>query len=324
MRLFLLIFLLLPALLCPLPVQGEGPARLAFSGGPEGGTFNYFANGIATRLNRRMPDEFRVELKTSAGSVENIRRVDAGEADFAIVYSGDIWLARRGALTGDPKAYRNVLALAFLYGAPAHLVVPADSTIQKVDDLAGRRVAIGPSGSGAATAAGRYFGALGMERDVRFEMIGYNLAAQALLAGKVDAMWVVAGYPNGSVTQLAAKGPVRLLDLWTENTRRKIEKRYPFYSWATIPAGTYAGQEGDIVTFQDAAIWVASNRMPADRVEKALSEIFSPEGLTYMARVKKTARQMSIAGGLNGVVIPLHPGADAFWRSKGLTPIPAR
>ncbi|RMF44392.1 MAG: TAXI family TRAP transporter solute-binding subunit [Deltaproteobacteria bacterium] len=324
MRRILLILLLLPALLCPIPARGEGPARLAFSGGPDGGTFNYFANGIATRLNRKMPDEFRVELKTSAGSVENIRRVDAGEADFAIVYSGDVWLARRGALADDPKEYRNVLALAFLYGAPAHLVVPADSAIQKVDDLAGHRVAIGPSGSGAATAAGRYFSALGLARDIRFEMIGYNLAAQALLAGKVDAMWVVAGYPNASVTQLAAKTPVRLLDLWTENTRRKIEQNYPFYSGTTIPAGTYIGQDRDIATFQDAAIWVASNRLPANRVEKALTEIYTPEGLAYMAKVKKTARQMSIAGGLDGVVIPLHPGADAFWRSKGLTPIPAR
>ncbi|RME33109.1 MAG: C4-dicarboxylate ABC transporter substrate-binding protein, partial [Deltaproteobacteria bacterium] len=58
-------------LACAPPALAGSPVRLAFSGGPEGGTFNYFANGIATRLNRGMPDLFRIELKTSAGSVEN-------------------------------------------------------------------------------------------------------------------------------------------------------------------------------------------------------------------------------------------------------------
>lgn len=305
-------------LACAPPALAGSPVRLAFSGGPEGGTFNYFANGIATRLNRGMPDLFRIELKTSAGSVENIRRIEAGEADFAIAYSGDLWLARRGALAGDPKKYRNVHALAFLYGAPAHLAVPAESVVKKVTDLEGHSLAIGPAGSGAATAAGRYFAALGLKDKISLESIGYNLAAQALLAGKVDAMWIVAGYPNASITQLAAKRPVRLIDLWTPETEERLKQRYPFYTAVTIPAGTYIGQDRDIASFQDAAIWVAGGQVPKNLVRKALEEIFSPEGLAYMVKVKKTARQMSLAGGLKGVVIPLHAGAQEFWRSKGV------
>lgn len=134
-------------LLCLPKVSAAAPVKLSFSGGPDGGTFQYFSNGIATRLTREV-ENLEVSNLTSAGSVENIRRINAGEADFGIAYSGDTFLARKGRLGKDPKEYRNVLAMAYLYGAPAHLVTLADSNILKVSDLEGRRVAVGGAGSG--------------------------------------------------------------------------------------------------------------------------------------------------------------------------------
>jgi len=78
---------------------GDGAAepatttRLAFSGGPEGGTFQYFSNGIASRLSKTIPG-LEVSNTASAGSLENLRRLNSGEADFGIVYSGDAYLGR--------------------------------------------------------------------------------------------------------------------------------------------------------------------------------------------------------------------------------------
>ncbi|TYO95665.1 hypothetical protein EDC39_1183 [Geothermobacter ehrlichii] len=321
MKYLRLLALLLGLVLFPGVVPAT-PARLSFVGGPDGGTFQYFSNGIATRLNRQRPATFQVVHLPSAGSVENIRRVNSGDADFGIAYSGDTWLARQGKLSDDPKPYRNIRAVAFLYGAPAHLVVPADSTIRSVEDLAGHSIAVGATGSGAATAARRYFSVLGLWSKLRVKMIGYNRAAQALAAGQVDAMWAFAGFPNASITQLAAKMPIRLLDTWPAGRKQGLDRVFPFYTPVTIPAGTYAGVDTEIKTFQDAAIWIAGKHLDADLVRQALEEIFSPEGLTFMVRVKKTAKEMSIGSGLTGIVIPVHPGAAAFWRSKGLKAIP--
>ncbi len=315
-------FVLLLALLLPAGVAPAAPARLTFVGGPDGGTFQYFSNGITTRLNRQQPATFQIVNLSSAGSVENIRRLDSGEADFGIAYSGDAWLARQGKLNGDPKSYRNIRAVAYLYGAPAHLVVPADSTIRSVEELAGHRIAIGAAGSGAATAARRFFTVVGIWQKLKVRMIGYNRAAQALAAGRVDAVWVFAGLPNASVTQLAAKMPIRLLDTWPAGKRQGLNRAFPFYTPVTIPAGTYAGINRETRTFQDAAIWLAGSHVEAGLVKQALEEIFSPAGLTFMARVKKTAKEMSIPRGLTGIVIPVHPGAAVFWRSKGLKAIP--
>ena len=74
----------------------------------------------------------------------------------------------------------------------------------------------------------------------------------------------------------------------------------------------------DTPSFQDSALWVANAKIPADVVYTLLSKIYTPEGLDHMVNVKKTAKAMSIESGINGIVTPLHPGAEKFWKEKGI------
>jgi len=303
-----------------LMLAGSGMAaktRLAFSGGPEGGTFQYFSNGIATRLSKNLPD-VEVSNMASAGSVENIRRVNSGEADFGIAYSGDTYLAKNGKLTQDTRKYENVQAVSYLYGAPAHLLTLEKSGIKKVSDLAGKRVAVGGAGSGAAASAQRYFTALGLWDKMNVEFLGYSKAASALGDGLIDAMWVFAGFPNSSVIQAAAGNKIRILSTWDAGVAGGVFTEYPFYAPVTIPAGTYSGVDYEVKTFQDSALWVAGKHLDPAIVNKAAADIYSPEGLSYMVKVKSTAKSMSVDGALTGIVTPVHPGAAKFWESKGL------
>jgi len=302
--------------------------RLAFSGGPEGGTFQYFSNGIANRLSKTLTG-VSVSNMASAGSLENLRRVNSGEADFGIVYSGDLYLARHGRLTRDTRRYTQVHALAYLYGAPAHLIVLERSGVQDVRGMAAQRVAVGGAGSGAAGAAQRYFTALGLwprtaqargaPGKLKAEFIGYSKAASALGDGLVDAMWVFAGFPNAAVIQAAASNRVRLLDVAGPAQEAGFFKEYPFYTRVTIPKGTYSGVVHDVPSFQDSALWVAGQHVAPELVAKALAEIFSPAGLAYMVKVKSTARAMSVPAGLDGIVTPVHAGAERYWKQQGLS-----
>ena len=291
--------------------------RLAFSGGPEGGTFQYFSNGMATRLSKNLAD-IEVSNMASAGSLENLRRVNSGDADFGIVYSGDVYLGRNGRLTKDDNEYTDVRAMAYLYGAPAHLIVLEKSGITSVEGLKGKRVAVGGAGSGAAGAAQRYFTAIGMWDEINTEFIGYSKAASALGDGLIDAMWVFAGYPNSSVIQAAASNKIRLLDVVAAGEEAGFFDDYPFYTKLEIPGKTYPGVEQPVASFQDSALWVAGAHVDPGVVEKALANIFSTEGLAYMIKVKSTAKAMSIDGALSGIVTPLHAGAEAFWKQHGL------
>jgi uncharacterized protein len=303
------------------PLAAMAKERLAFSGGPEGGTFQYYGNGISIRLSNNI-ENVEVSNMASAGSLENLRRVNAGEADFGIVYSGDTYLARIGKLAQDEREYTKVKAMSYLYGAPAHLVVKADSGINEVADLEGKRVAVGDPGSGAAASAQRFFTSVGLWDKMNVEFIGYSKAASSLGDNLIDAMWVFAGYPNASIIQAAASNKIRLLNLVEAGEKSGFFQEFPFYAALTIPANTYSGVDYDVASFQDSALWVTGDHVSEDIIYKALAEIYSTEGLAYMLKAHGSAREMSVEGGLKGIVTPVHPGAIKFWEEKGLTITP--
>lgn len=318
-RLFCLAFAIFMAVVAIFPLSGNAAETLiSFSGGPEGGTFQYFSNGISSRLSK---DLLGVDAynRTSAGSVENIRRINSGKADFGIAYSGDTYLARNGLLKNDKNDYKDVLAVSYLYGAPAHLIVLEDSDIESISDLAGKRIAVGAPGSGASAAACRYFKILGLLEKMDVVYIGYSNAATALNNRQIDAMWAFAGFPNDSIVKAAASSKIKILSTWQFGKEAGVFRQFPFYSQVVIPAGTYKGVDYEVQTFQDSALWVAGRHVSPDLVYQAVKTVFTQEGLAYMRRVKSTARAMSVDDALLGIVTPIHPGAARFWKEKNKT-----
>ncbi|QVL49186.1 MAG: TAXI family TRAP transporter solute-binding subunit [Thiocapsa sp.] len=304
--------------LAGVPIANANIQRLAFSGGPDGGTFQFFSNGIATLLSRNV-EGVDVSNMASAGSVENLRRVNSRDADFGIVYAGDLYLGVQGQLTNDTAQYRNTRAASFLYGAPAHLLVLEGSGITEVAQLEGKQVAVGPAGSGAAASAQRFFESLGLWDKIRPQFIGYNQGASALGDRQIDALWVFAGFPNASVIQAATSNKVRLLQVWDAAQQGSLPQDHPYYVKVTIPAGTYSGVDYDVVTISDGALWVAGRHISEDLMYQAISEIYSEQGLAFMHSVSQAATAMTLASGLEGVVTPVHAGAQKFWIEQGKT-----
>lgn len=295
---------------------------LAFGGGPTGGTFNFFANKMAGVITGGH-EHLEVSPKGSGGSAENLRSLNNDAVDLGMVYSGDAFLGRTGALPGDPTHYDRVRALSFLYGAPAQLVVRADSGIASARDLTGRTMAIGNPGSGAALSAERFLRHLGIWESLTPKGLGYTQAATDFVEGRLDAFWLLVGYPNSAIIEAAARMPVRLVDLHADAVASGFYKAYPFYTEVTIPAGTYAGQDADVTTFQDASLWCASAAMDETTAYDCLKAVYAPQGLEGIRAAHNAARDMAISSGLRGVSIPLHPGAVRFWREQGLD-IPKR
>ncbi len=313
LKVVLSVFLLLVSLAPATPAKNY----LKFGGGPSGGTFQYFSNGIAIRLSRNIPD-LRVSNLSSKGSIENIKNVNSGRADFGIAYSGDLYLAGKGKLANDLKNYKNIGAVAFLYRAPAQLAVLKSSGITEVEHLKNKRVGLGNSGSGAAASAERFLKLVSLWNHVDRYYLGYTNAANALKKREIDAMWILAGYPTRALTELAATDDINLLHVYPIAARHGLSDALPYYQPFFIPANTYKGVTDATASFFDSALWIANKEVSANLVYNALQEIYSKEGLTYLARIKSTARQMSVEGGLTGIVTPLHRGAKKFWKNRGL------
>jgi uncharacterized protein len=309
--------------------EGDGterraPSRFTFAGGPSGGTFQYYASAISTLGVRSDEVNARVLARATSGSVENVRLVNSGEAAFGLSYSGHIYSARHGLLEGDSRTYDRVLAVAYLYGAPAQLVVRNRSGVTEARGLVGKRVALGDAGSGAAYNAEMFFRQIGIFDQMRKEYLGYRNAASAMGNGQLDGFWVFAGFPNASVMEAALQGQVRLIDLYQPARDSGLFEEHPYLTKVVIPAGTYQGQNTDVETFQDATIWTAGADVPEEVVYTLLKEIFSDEGLDHMVATHASAKEMTVEGGTRGIVTPFHPGAERFWREKGIEIAPER
>lgn len=136
-----------------------GPQRLTFVGGPAGGTFEQVAKKAVAHINDHQT-EATLNYSLTGGSVENLRRINKGQADMGIVYAADLFLGRKGRLPFDNRIYDKVHTLASFYLAPAQLVVKSEGHIEHVNDLIGKRVAVGSIGSGTAATAQRFLTAL--------------------------------------------------------------------------------------------------------------------------------------------------------------------
>jgi len=301
-----------------LPTSAMAAKRMVFGGGPAGGTFQIVANAIQTYDPVKASEDYTVKAQSSAGSVENLRKVDSGKMQFGVVYSGHVYLGREGKLKNDTNKYGNVLAVSYLYGAPAQLVVRKGSGIKSTKDLVGKKVGVGNAGSGAFANCELFFTHMGVWEKIERNAMGYNDAAAAFGNNQLDAFWLFTAFPSGAVIMAAQTNDIDLVDLGKDALDSGFYEKYPYFSKLAVPAGTYKGVDHDTASFQDSALWVANADVPADVVYDLLSKIYTDEGLKYMVSQKKTFKEMSIETGINGIVTPLHPGAEKFWKEKGL------
>jgi len=310
------ISLLLLSLLLPSTLLAA--KRLVFSGGPAGGTFQVVANAFQVYGPVKASKEFKLKAQSSAGSLENLRKVNKGRAHFGVVYSGHLYLGKNGKLKNDSKQYNDVLAVSFLYGAPAQLVVRKGSGIKSTKDLVGKKVGVGNAGSGAFANCELFFTHLEIWDKVKRNAMGYNDAAQAFGNKQLDAFWLFTAFPSGAVIMAAQTNDIELINLGKDAKESNFYETYPYFSTLSIPANTYHGVTEDTPSFQDSALWVANAKVPAETVYELLSTIYTDEGLAHMREQKKTFKEMSLQTGTNGIVTPMHPGAIKFWKEKGL------
>ena len=292
--------------------------RIVFGGGPAGGTFQVVANGVQVFDGIKSLSNFKVQAQSSAGSVENLRKTDSGKQQMSVVYSGHVYLGSNGMMKNDTKKYTEVLAVAWLYGAPAQLVVKKDSGIKNVKDFVGKKVGVGNAGSGAFANCDLFFNHMGVWDKIERNAMGYNDAAQAFGNNQLDAFWLFTAFPSGAVIMAAQTNDIALVNLDADAMASGFYKKYPYFAKLTVPAGTYKGVDYDSPSFQDSALWVANSKVPTDAVYKMLTAIYSDAGLKHMKEQKKTFKYMALKTGADGIVTPFHPGAMKFWKEKGI------
>ncbi|WP_081915480.1 TAXI family TRAP transporter solute-binding subunit [Saccharothrix sp. NRRL B-16314] len=286
--------------------SGGGPVleELVLATGPDGAVFREIGGALASALADELP-ETRVVSRSTGASVENVRLLRAGEVHLGL--SSLDPLVGDALLSADDPA--GISAVGRLYDSFMQVVVPADSPVRRLSDLAGRPVSFGPTESGTEFTATRLLSLLGIEVDAR--RMAHAEASRQLVAGSLDAILALTGIPTPAVTDILDEFPLRLLDLPDEAVRLAAVYSGPYVP-ATIPATTY-GTLGPCRTFAVPNLLLARTALAEDVVEVVTRTVFTQS--ERIAAGHPEASRINVRTGIATGRVPLHKGAERWFRA---------
>ena len=204
-----------------------------------------------------------------------------------------------------------------LDAAPLHFVTYPSSGIKTLADFAGKRVSIGAPGSGSATTANFLFPLANLKGKVSVQNLGFSESASNLRDHNVDAFMAASALPLPAVVDLASTGQIVLLDI-PNDLIAALHKESPFYQAFEIPAGTYPGVNKPVKTVAVNSLLLARADTPDDAVTELLTQMYTPEALTYMRNVYRAWHPEANPTLFNDIEVPLHPAALKFYKQHGM------
>lgn len=288
--------------------------QIRFGAAGEGGT--YYVYGMSAAETVRSAKGYEFDVKATAGSAANIRLLSEGYLQMAIAQSdvaADAWNGV-GAFREDART--GYSAVASLYTEFCQIIVRGNSEISCVEDLYGKVVSVGEKESGTELNAQQILECCGLGGTaVQLRNDGYRQAAQALKNGEIDAFFCTAGLSMETIRDLADEVPLRLLSL-NERQVERLMDTYGGYVRCTVPARTYAGQTEEIQTVGVRAVLLASDELKDEVVKNVLTVLMDNGEKLKTAAGLEMALSLETCG--EGVAIPYHPGAAAFYREHGV------
>ncbi len=279
------------------------------------GTYYPLGTAIAQVISDNV-DNVKVEARSTGASVANINLLKDGQADMAFVQNDIAYYAYNGVEVFDGKKVDNIAGMMALYPEHIQIVTLADSGINSVADLKGKRVAVGAAGSGVEANAKQILEAYGISFDdlALADHVSFKDAVQKLKNNQLDAAFLTAGYPTAAVNELAASKSIKLIAIDDEHASA-LKEKYPFYVQDIIPAGTYKGVDEDVKTVAVKAILIVRKDIPEDVVYNMLKAIF--EHTDEIAKAHAKGAMINLDNAVKGMSIPWHPGAEKFFKEKG-------
>ena len=283
--------------------------------GGTGGTY-YPVGGLIG--NAISSDKINVSAVATNGSLANINAIMGGSLESGFSQADINAWAFTGTVVyeGKPKV-EELRAIANLYPESVHVVIKKGLNVKTLADLKGKRVSLDEPGSGTLVNAKVILAAYGItEKDFKPEYLKPQQAAEKMKDGAVDAFFSTTGYPQGSITELAATSGIELVAIDGAG-RDKIMAQYKFFAADKIPDGAYKDVKG-VDTIAVGAQWVTSAKQDTELVYEVTKALWSDKTRTMLDNGHAKGKAVQQATALTGIGIPLHPGAEKFYKEVGL------
>lgn len=275
--------------------------------GGASGPYNIIASTLADIYTEQYDVNSRTQ--TTGASVENLNLLSDNKVEMAFVMSDALTQALNGE-EAFTEPIENVSQIATLYPNVVQIVATKSSGIQTIEDLRGKRVAVGDQGSGVELNARALLNGHGITYDdMKVDYLGYAEAADGLTAGTIDAAFLTSGLPNASVLELSQTHDIVLVSVDPEKVAT-IAEEHPYFISVEIPKDMYGNEEAIPTAAVPNALVVRSDMSDDDIYE--LTKTFF-ENLEKLENAHQAASDISLENAQENLIAPLHPGAKRFY-----------
>jgi len=312
-----------------LPVAEGNVKFFQIATGSVGGTYFPVGKAIASVISKP-PGDVTCEqggkcgvdgliavAKASLGSVANVRAINAGNIESALAQADIVTWAYegKGPFVKDGKL-ENLRVIASLYPEAVHLVAAKGSGISRVEDLRGKRVSIDRPGSGTYIDTILILNAFGISQtDIIRHEVDASQASDMILAGELDAYFLIAGSPSLAISDLADRSMIELIPIAGAPADR-LKAENSFFVTTTIAAGTYKDL-GEIETLSVRALWITHKDTDRKLVRKILAALWRKENKKAFLKGHVKTKLITPQTALEGIAIPIHPGARDYYIKRG-------
>ncbi len=283
--------------------------------GGTGGTYYPIGGLIANAISDAALNASAVATN---GSVANVNGIVGGsmESGFSQADVASWAYTGTGIYEGKPKV-EELRAIANLYPESVHIVVKKGGGIKSIADLKGKRVSIDEPGSGTLVNAKALMAAYGVtEKDIKPEYLKQQQSSEKFKDGTLDAFFQTTGFPQGTLTELASTNGFELLAIDGAEAA-KLREQFKFFAIDEIPTDTYKGVAG-VKTLSVGAQWVTTAKMDIELVYQVTKGLWSDKTRGVLDGGHAKGKSIAKATALAGLGIPLHPGAEKFYKEAGL------
>ena len=283
--------------------------------GGTGGTYYPFGGAIANIWNTKI-ENMNVTAQATGASAENLRLINKGEAEYAIVQNDVMDYAYNGKDLFAGEKLENIMTIGTLYPEVVQIAVSKDSGIKSVADFKGKRISVGDAGSGVEFNAKQILEGYGLTfDDIKKSNLSFKESAEGIQNGTLDGCFVTAGVPNAALQELAFSAGLVLVPV-DSAAAEKICKKYNYYTVTSIPGGTYKGTDSDTAALAIKATLAVNAKLDEEIVYQMTKALF--ENLDSLAAAHAKGKEVSAKAAVTGVSVPFHPGAKKYFTEIGL------
>jgi len=289
---------------------------VAIATGGTGGTYYPLGGALAQMISNNV-EGLIVTAQSGNASIANCNLISRGQIETGFSQANTTFWCYTGTgiLEGTPPI-TNLRGIASLYPETIHIVAIKGSGIKTIEDLKGKRVGVGAPNSGTAADAEIILNAHGITfDDIKADFLSFNEVAQRLIDGQIDAGFATAGFPTSSIINIATKRDIVLIPMSEEKIKELVET-IPYYGATVIPGGLYKGVDEDVPALATPALWVCDAKLSSDIVYKMTNVLW--EHRDVLEKVHSQGKNITLETALDGIGVPLHPGAEQYYKEVGL------